>query len=184
MKRGFFVHPMAEVSADAVVGDGTKIWHQAQVREKARIGKNCVIGKGVYIDYGVSVGDNVKIQNYASVYRGVTLEDDVFIGAGVCFTNDKYPRAFIWDPEKAVQTRVEKGASIGANATILCGITIGKYALVGAGSVVTKDIPAHALVYGNPAVAHGCVCACGEKLKKEGKKHKCCSCGKTFVLRE
>jgi acetyltransferase-like isoleucine patch superfamily enzyme len=183
MKRGFYVHPTAEVSADALVGGGTRIWHQAQVREKARIGVNCVIGKGAYIDYGVSVGDNVKIQNYASVYRGVTIEDDVLVGAGVCFTNDKYPRALIWNPEDAIETKVRKGASIGANATILCGITIGEHAMIGAGSVVTKDVPKHALVYGNPAEFKGFVCDCGKKLIKKDKAHRCGSCGKSFKLK-
>ena len=174
MDEGFFVHPSADVSEDAVVGGGTRIWHQAQVREKAKIGENCILGKGVYIDYGVVIGDNVKIQNYVSVYRGVTIEDDVFIGAGVCFTNDKYPRALAWDPEKAEKTIVEKGASIGVNATILCGITVGANAMVGAGAVVTKDVQANALVYGNPARIAGFVCACGARID-EGESV-CSSC--------
>ncbi|MFH1789421.1 MAG: acyltransferase [Candidatus Altiarchaeota archaeon] len=174
MKKNFFAHPTADVSGDAVVGEGTKIWHQAQVREKARVGRNCILGKGVYIDYGVVIGDNVKIQNYVSVYRGVTIGDGVFIGAGTCFTNDKYPRANSWDPEKAEKTVVEKGASIGVNSTILCGITVGENSMIGAGSVVTRDVPANALVYGNPAEIKGCVCACGKRI--DGKEKSCSSC--------
>jgi len=161
-----YIHPTAEVSDKAEIGEGTKIWHHAQVRENARIGKNCVIGKSVYIDFDVKIGDRVKIQNFVSIYHGVTIEDDVFLGPGMTFTNDLYPRAFISDFE-VYPTRVKKGASIGANATIICGITIGRYAMVGAGSVVTEDVPDHALVYGNPARLVGFVCRCGRKLKRE-----------------
>lgn len=155
------IHPTAEVSKDAKIGDGASIWHQAQVRENAKIGKGCNIGKGVYIDFGVEIGDRCKIQNYVSVYHGVTIGNDVFIGPSVTFTNDLLPRAFIWNEEKVGKTVVEDGASIGANATIICGIKIGKYAMIGAGSVVTKDVPAYALVYGNPAKVMG-------KVSKEG----------------
>jgi len=161
-----FIHPTAEVSKEAKIGEGTKIWHQAQIRENAEIGENCNIGKGVYIDFGVKIGNNCKIQNYVSIYHGVTIEDNVFIGPSVTFTNDLYPRAYIWNEEKVSKTLVKKGASIGANSTIICGITIGRFAMVGAGSVVTKDVPDYALVYGNPAKIQGFVCECGRKIVK------------------
>ena len=130
----YFVHATAEVSETASIGDGTKIWNQAQVRNDAVIGDNCIISKNVYIDEHVSIGNGVKIQNNVNVYHGVTIEDDVFLGPSMTFTNDMYPRAFNSD-WKITETLVRKGASIGANATIRCGITIGEYAMVGAGSV-------------------------------------------------
>lgn len=145
-----YVHPTAEVSPLATIGPGTRIWHQAQVREHARLGSDCVLGKGVYVDRGVEIGDRVKVENYASIYFGVTIEDDVFIGPHVVFTNDRYPRSSPTDWQ-VVPTRVERGASIGANATIRCGVRIGAYAMVGAGAVVTRDVPSFALVLGNPA---------------------------------
>jgi len=145
-----YIHPTAEVSPQAVIGSGTRVWHQAQVREGARIGRGCVLGKGVYVDHHVEIGDGVKLQNFVSVYTGVTIEDDAFIGPHVTFTNDLYPRAFNrnWQVRP---TRVKRGASIGANATILCGVQIGDYAMVGAGAVVTRDVPPYTLVIGNPA---------------------------------
>jgi len=167
------VHPTADVSEHAVVGDGTHIWHQCQVRPRARIGRNCILGKGVFVDIGVHIADNVKIQNYVSVYHGVTLQDGVFVGPHVCFTNDLLPRAI--NPDGSLkdandwvlgETLVKKGASLGANSTILCGITIGQWAMVGSGSVVTRDVPDHGLVFGNPARLHGFVCACGERLQR------------------
>ena len=172
------IHPSAEVSPEAQIGEGTNIWHQAQVREGARIGRNCIIGKGVYIDFDVVIGDNVKIQNYASIYHGVTIEDGVFIGPYACLTNDKIPRAITpdgglksdadWEVGKI---RVKYGASIGAGAVILPNVTIGRFAMVGAGAVVTKDVPDHGLVMGNPARLVGYVCKCGRRLKaKEGRK--------------
>jgi len=181
------IHETADVSKQAKIGKGTKIWHQAQVRENAKIGENCNIGKGVYIDFDVKIGNNCKIQNYVSIYCGVAVEDDVFIGPSVTFTNDLYPRAFIWNDEKVVSTLVKKGASIGANATIICGITIGKYAIIGAGSVVTKDVPNHGLVYGNPAELKGFVCECGRKLDehKEEKNYVkgiCKFCNKEILI--
>jgi len=162
------IHPTAEVSPKAEIGDGTSIWHHSQIREGARIGENCILGKGVYIDAGASVGCNVKIQNYVSVYHGVTLEDGVFIGPHVCFTNDLRPRAINPDgtPKAAddwvlSETLICRGASVGANSTIRCGIVIGEWAMIGAGSVVTRDIPPFALAYGNPAHLRGFVCRCG-----------------------
>lgn len=169
----FRLHPTAEVSEGAQIGEGTSIWHQAQIREAAAIGRNCVIGKGVYIDVAVSIGDNVKIQNYATLFHGVTIEDGVFIGPHVCFTNDFRPRAINSDGSlKSADnwvvspTLIQHGASLGANSTIICGITIGRWAMVGAGSVVTRDVPDYGLVWGNPARLQGFVCPCGERLPK------------------
>lgn len=169
-----FIHPTADVSKDAQIGDGTRIWNQAQVRENAIIGKDCIISKNVYIDEHVIIGDRVKIQNNVNVYHGVIIEDDVFCGPSMTFTNDMYPRAFNKNWEIS-NTLVKKGASIGANCTIVCGVTINEYALVGSGSVVTKDIPKYALVAGNPAKIIGYVCECGKKLDKTNY---CKSCNK------
>ena len=145
-----YIHPTAIISTDAKIGDGTKIWVNVQVREQANIGKNCTLSKDVYIDKAVSIGDNCKIQNSVSIYKGVTLEDSVFVGPNASFNNDKVPRAFNAD-WKITPTKIKKGASIGTNATIICGIVIGEYAMVAAGSVVTKDILPYTLVVGNPA---------------------------------
>jgi len=181
-----FIHPTAEVAADAVIGPGTKIWHQCQVMPRARIGANCKLGKGVYVDTGVRIGDRVKVQNGISIYRGVTVEDDVLLGPHMAFTNDLYPRAFNDDFE-IVPTLVKTGASVGANATIVCGVTLGSYCMVGAGAVVTMDVPDYALVAGNPARVLGYVCACGKRLNVDYKKRKsgdvsCDRCGKQFRI--
>ena len=145
-----YLHPTAIVSDDAKIGEGTKVWVNAQVREQTNIGRNCTLSKDVYIDKSVCIGDNCKIQNSVSIYQGVTLEDDVFVGPNASFNNDKVPRAFNTD-WKITPTIIKKGASIGTNATIICGIVIGEYAMVAAGSVVTKDILPYTLVAGNPA---------------------------------
>ena len=181
--KGVFIHSTAEVSKDAKVLRGTSIWNQAQIRENARIGSFCNIGKDVYIDIDVIIGNNVKIQNGISIYHGVEIEDDVFLGPHMTFTNDKFPRAWIGD-FKLYKTLVKKGASIGAKATLVCGITIGEYAMIGAGSVVTKDVPPNALVLGNPAKIVGLVCQCGQVLKTVEKFDnpvlmKCFHCGET-----
>jgi acetyltransferase-like isoleucine patch superfamily enzyme len=171
MQNNIYIHPTSDVSQQATIGEGTKIWQHCQVRENARIGKNCILSKGVYIDADVKIGDNVKIQNGISIYHGVTLEDGVFCGPHCVFTNDKFPRAI--NPDGTLksaedwvvsETLVKTGASIGAHATIVCGIIIGKWAMIGAGSVVTKDVPDHGLVLGNPARLSGFVCYCGHKL--------------------
>ncbi len=167
-----FIHPTAEVSKQAKIGDGTKVWNLAQVREDCVIGENCILSKNVYIDTKAVLGDRVKVQNNVNVYHGVEVEDDVFLGPSMTFTNDFYPRAFNQDWE-ITKTYVKKGASIGANATIVCGNTIGEYAMVAAGSVVTKDVPPYTLVAGNPAKKIGKVCKCGRRI--EGKN--CLHCG-------
>jgi UDP-2-acetamido-3-amino-2,3-dideoxy-glucuronate N-acetyltransferase len=174
----YFVHPTADVSPRATVGRGTKIWQHCQVREGAIIGQNCILSKEVYIDANVLIGNNVKIQNGMSVYHGVTLEDGVFCGPHCVFTNDRQPRAITPDGSlksaddwNMSETLVKVGASIGANATIVCGVTIGQWAMIGAGAVVTRDVPEFGLVYGNPARLRGFVCACGEKLKETSASH-------------
>ena len=168
-----FIHETAEVSGQAKIGASTKIWNLAQVRENVCIGSNCVLSKNVYIDTGVRIGDNVKIQNNVNVYNGVTIEDDVFLGPSMTFTNDMFPRAFNKD-WRITETLVRKGASIGANATIVCGVIIGEYAMVGAGAVVTKDVAPYSLVVGNPARKIGTVCKCGVRL--EGEADLCEKC--------
>jgi UDP-2-acetamido-3-amino-2,3-dideoxy-glucuronate N-acetyltransferase len=180
------VHPTAEIADDAVIGKGTQIWHQCQVMKGAKIGENCKLGKSVYVDFGVQIGNRVKIQNGISVYKGVTIEDDVLLGPHMAFTNDLYPRAFN-DRYEIVPTLVRKGTSIGANATIVCGAILGQYCMVGAGSVVTNDVPDYALVVGNPASIVGYVCECGTRLKIDHRKRhdreaKCESCGKQYRL--
>ncbi len=171
-----YIHPTAEVSDRAEIGDGTKIWNLAQVREGCSIGSNCILSKNVYIDAGVKIGNGVKIQNNVNVYHGVEVEDDVFLGPSMTFTNDFYPRAFNSD-WKVTKTLVKKGASIGANCTIVCGNTIGEYAMIGSGSVVTKDVRPYALVVGNPARQIGWVCRCGHKLDYDCK---CPACGNEY----
>ncbi len=160
------IHPTAVVEAGAQIGDGTAIWHHAHIRDGAVVGADCNLGKNVYVDAGAVVGSGVKIQNNVSVYAGVTIEDRVFVGPSAVFTNDRYPRAFVDDFE-VVPTRVHEGASIGANATIVCGTTIGRYATVAAGSVVTRDVDDHRLVVGNPARARGWMCRCGRLVGRD-----------------
>lgn len=190
MKNDYYKHPTAIVESDDV-GEGSKIWHFAHIRERSSIGKNCNIGKSVYIDIDVKVGNNVKIQNFVSIYKGVEVEDDVFIGPSVVFTNDSYPRSFIWEEVKVVKTVVKKGSSIGANSTIICGLTIGEYAMIGAGSVVTRDTSPFCLVFGNPARLQGFVCYCGKRLKniidKEEEEEDViykCECGKIIKIKK
>ncbi len=159
----YFVHETALVEEGAVIGAGTKVWHNAQVRRNAKIGKNCMIGKNAFIDKGTVIGDNCKIQNNANVYKGVTLEDNVFLGPNSTTTNDLHPRAGRKSGFKVTPTLIKKGASVGAGAVIVCGVTLGEYCMVGAGAVVTHDIEAFALVVGNPAKKIGSVNEAGEK---------------------
>lgn len=150
MANDVYLHPTANVSDKASIGEGTKVWINVQIRENAVIGEGCILSKDVYVDHAVKIGSRCKIQNSVSVYHGVEIGDDVFVGPNVCFTNDRVPRAFNAD-WSITPTLVQRGASIGANATIVCGTTIGEYAMVAAGSVVTRDVPPYTLVMGNPA---------------------------------
>ncbi|MDR2767635.1 MAG: acetyltransferase [Treponema sp.] len=163
-KANYFVHESSYVDEGAEIGEGTKIWHFCHIMAGAKIGKKCSIGQNVNIGSRAVIGDGVKIQNNVSVYDDVILEDDVFCGPSCVFTNVINPRAFIERKQEYRKTVVKKGASIGANATIVCGVTVGEYALVGAGSVVTRDVPAYALVYGNPARVRGSVGEDGETV--------------------
>ena len=156
-------HETAVVEPGAKVGRGTRVWHFAHIRASAVVGSGCIVGKDVYIDAGAVVGRRCKLQNGVNVYQGVTLEDDVFVGPHVVFTNDLYPRAFSQE-WRVVPTLVKRGASIGANATIKCGVTIGRYAMVACGAVVTADVPDHALVMGNPARVVGTVTKEGRRV--------------------
>ena len=163
-ERPFQVDKRAVVEEGSEIGDGTSIWHFAHVRGGSRIGRGCIIGKDVYVDSGVAIGDNCKIQNGVSIYNGVTIEDQVFVGPHAVFTNDLRPRAGIWNEEWLEYTRVEEGSSIGANATIRCGITIGRWSMIAAGSVVTRDVPPHSLIVGVPGKIVDWVTVSGERL--------------------
>lgn len=182
------IHPTAEISTSASVGQGTRVWRNAHIREGAQVGSNCIIGERVYIDADVVLGDNVKVQNGASIYHGVTLEAGVFIGPHVCFTNDRLPRAIT--PEGKLKgaedwevgrTLVRYGASIGAGAIVLTDLTIGEWALIGAGAVVTKDVPSYALVAGNPARRIAYVCQCGRRLVVQNGAWVCLKDGLKYV---
>lgn len=177
----FYAHSTAVIEGPCEIGDGTKIWHFSHVMRGARVGRNCVLGQNVQIGPDVTIGNNVKIQNNVSVYTGVILEDDVFCGPSMVFTNVVNPRSHISRKHEYRTTLVRKGASIGANTTIVCGVTLGRYAFVGAGAVVTQDVPDHTLVYGNPARVQGWVCQCGVKLHfvlSNGQERATCeSCG-------
>jgi UDP-2-acetamido-3-amino-2,3-dideoxy-glucuronate N-acetyltransferase len=190
MSANVKIHPTADVSPEAEIGEGTRIWHQSQVCAGAVIGRNCILGKGVYIDAGVHIGNNVKVQNGISIYHGVTLEDGVFCGPNCVFTNDVSPRAI--NPDGSLKTAmdwqvrptlVQLGASIGANATIICGVTIGRWAMIGAGAVVSHSVPDYGLVYGNPARLQGYICPCGYKLvRKNADTMVCPNCQEEFTL--
>lgn len=189
--RGVYVHPSADVSADAKVGEGTKIWHQAQVREGAVIGRGCVIGKGAYVDTDVRVGDFCKLQNGVFVFHGFNLEDGVFLGPGAMLLNDKHPRAINpdgtpksdadWEVSAGV---VRHGAAVGGGAVVLPGVTVGRMALVGSGAVVTRDVPERGIVTGNPARIRGFACDCGRPLRKLAQAYECAHDGRTYEIAE
>jgi acetyltransferase-like isoleucine patch superfamily enzyme len=188
---GVRIHPSADVSDKASIGPGTAIWQQVQIRDRATVGRECVLGKGVFIDLDVRIGDRCKLENGAAVFRGMSLEDGVFLGPGVMLLNDKNPRAI--NPDGSLKSDkdwtiseglIKEGASVGGGAVVLPGITIGKFALVGAGAVVTKDVPERGIVYGNPAVLRGFACDCGHPLsggnnRDGGVLLRCDVCGRT-----
>jgi UDP-2-acetamido-3-amino-2,3-dideoxy-glucuronate N-acetyltransferase len=172
-----FVHPTATVDDGAQIGAGTKIWHYCHVMRGARVGERCILGQNVFVGATAVIGDRVKIQNNVSVYDAVTLEDEVFCGPSMVFTNVIVPRAFIERKSEYRPTRVERGATLGANSTILCGHTIGAYALIGAGAVVTRDVKRHALMLGVPARHAGWVCRCGATLCAPAVEQGALTCG-------
>jgi acetyltransferase-like isoleucine patch superfamily enzyme len=181
------IHPTAEIEVGAVIGAGTNVWHHCHIRTGARIGVECNLGYGVYIDAGVVVGNRCKLQNRVSVYRGVTIQDGVFVGPHVAFTNDKHPRAVTPDAHvisdsdwTAQPTLIREGASIGAGAVVLPGLTVGRWAMVAAGAVVTHDVPDYGLVMGNPARLTGYVCSCGRTLTQRGETLYCAHCDRTY----
>ena len=174
------IHPTAIVDAGATIGDGTRVWHWVHICAGARIGAGCSFGQNVFIGNRVVIGSNVKIQNNVSVYDNVTLQDDVFCGPSMVFTNVYNPRAAVSRKHEYRDTLVKRGATLGANCTIVCGHTVGEYAFVGAGSVVTKDVPPYAMVYGNPARVRGYACECGVKLEFKNGAASCSDCGRAY----
>lgn len=180
----YFVHESSYVDESCQIGEGTKIWHFSHIMKGCKIGRRCNIGQNVVISPDVVLGEGVKIQNNVSVYTGVICEDDVFLGPSCVFTNVINPRAFIERKSEYRKTVIKKGASIGANATIVCGHDVGRYALVGAGSVVTKEIPDYAMVYGVPAEIRGWVCRCGKQLEFSGTQAVCKNCKIQYKIDE
>lgn len=183
----YFVHPSSFVDEGAEIGSGTKIWHFCHIMPRVRIGRSCNIGQNVFIASEVLIGTNAKIQNNVSIYTGVVIEDDVFLGPSMVFTNVINPRSHVSRKDEYQTTRVKRGASIGANATIICGVTLGRYCFVGAGALVSKDVPDYALVHGNPARIRGWMCQCGIKLPLNADERNdqavCASCGTSYLKR-
>ncbi|SDN01554.1 UDP-2-acetamido-3-amino-2,3-dideoxy-glucuronate N-acetyltransferase [Polaromonas sp. JS666] len=177
---GITIHPSAIVDEGASIGEGTRVWHWVHVCGGATIGKGCSLGQNVFVGNDVVIGDNVKIQNNVSVYDAVRLEDDVFCGPSMVFTNVYNPRSAITRKDEYRKTHVRRGATLGANCTIVCGVEIGAYAFVGAGAVVNRDVPAYALMLGMPARRKGWMCKCGVQLKGEGEIH--CACGLAYRI--
>lgn len=182
-KKNYYVHKSSFVDENVIIGQNTKIWHFCHIQSGARIGSNCSLGQNVNVSNNVTVGNGCKIQNNVSLYEGVELEDDVFCGPSCVFTNDLTPRAkYPKGHANYKKTLIKQGASIGANATIVCGHNIGEWALIGAGAVVVSNVPAHALMLGIPAVQKGWVCECGQVLEKEINLYFCSDCGRKYVL--
>lgn len=184
-ENDYFVHESSYIDEPCQIGTGTKIWHFSHIMSGARIGENCNIGQNVVVSPDVVIGNRVKVQNNVSVYTGVICEDDVFLGPSMVFTNVINPRAYIERKDEFKTTLIKKGATIGANSTIICGLTIGQYALIGAGAVVTKDIPDFAIIVGNPGKCIGYVCKCGERLtfSPDGES-KCLACAERYIFCE
>ena len=180
MTAAVYVHPSSYVDEGAVIGPGTKIWHFSHVMPGAVIGARCNLGQNVVVMPGTRIGDSVKIQNNVSIYEGVELEDDVFCGPSCVFTNVLNPRSHVSRKHEYRKTLVRRGASIGANATIVCGVTLGEYAFIGAGAVVTSDVPAYALMVGVPARRVGWMCQCGERLRVAAGRATCGACGSAY----
>jgi len=176
----YFVHKSSYVDDGATIGKGTKIWHFCHIMPGAEIGERCSLGQNVVVMPGTKIGTNVKIQNNVSIYEGVILEDDVFCGPSCVFTNVSTPRSHVSRKAEYEQTLVKRGAAIGANSTIVCGVTLGEYAFVGAGAVVTSDVPAYALMVGVPARRVGWMCHCGERLHVEAGVAECDRCGSRY----
>ena len=183
----YFAHESSYVDQPCEIGAGTKIWHFTHIMMNCRIGMNCNLGQNVVVSPDVVIGNNVKIQNNVSVYTGCVLEDDVFCGPSMVFTNVTNPRSHVIRKNEYKTTLVKQGASFGANSTVVCGITVGRYAFAGAGSVLTRDLPDYALAIGNPARIHGWMCACGIKLKFAGNGEQetaaCAACGCRYLKR-
>jgi UDP-2-acetamido-3-amino-2,3-dideoxy-glucuronate N-acetyltransferase len=177
----YFVHPTAFVDAGAKIGDGTKVWHFAHVMGEASVGRDVTLGQNVFVARGVQIGDGCKVQNNVSVYEGVVLEDLVFCGPSMVFTNVRNPRAaHPTSRETYAITRVKRGTTIGANATIVCGVTIGEWAFIASGAVVTRDIPPYGMVAGVPATRIGWACECGQRIDLQGGEATCSSCGRRY----
>jgi len=178
--KNYFQHEKALVGPQAQIGDNTRIWAFTNIQDGAVIGKGCNICDGCYVENGARLGNNVTLKNGVNIFEGIVLEDDVFCGPHAAFINDRYPRSFNKDTWVLERTTVKKGATIGSNATVLCGTTIGQYAIIGAGSVVTKDVADFSIVRGNPARFVGYACVCGKKLQE----NLICSCGKEFLINQ
>jgi UDP-2-acetamido-3-amino-2,3-dideoxy-glucuronate N-acetyltransferase len=180
MERKYFVHPTAVIDEPAEIGEGTQVWHFCHIMSGTKIGDHCILGQNVFVASGAVLGNRIKVQNNVSIFAGVTLEDDVFCGPCMVFTNVFNPRSFISRRKEFRKTLVKRGATLGANATVVCGLTIGQFAFVGAGSVVTSDVPDYVLTYGNPAKAHGWVCQCADPLTFRSGRSLCKACGKRY----
>lgn len=183
MEKKYFVHGTSVVDEGAKVGEGTKIWHFSHISAGAIVGNNCIFGQNVFVAGDVTIGNNVKVQNNVSIYDRIIIEDHVFCGPSCVFTNVINPRSEYPRDRKTgfKETVIKRGATLGANSTVVCGVTVGKYAFIGAGSVVTKDIPDYALVYGNPARLRGWMCECGEKLHSSGELKVCPKCPIQYI---